>query len=512
MVVNEQNLRTIKNPELVFGIVGPIGVNVEGVIDDLKGALEEIGYTPIVIHLTEHINSSLIKLEIDNSSYFKRYKSLITYGNEYRRISGATSAFAGLAVYQIRNCRSAESGSDIEPALGHAYIIRQFKRAEEVQLMRDVYGRKFIQISVFGSEGERRGMLMQKIQNFDPSPKQDSECEREAMELIEIDNHQLDAEDGQRVSEVFPLGDVFVDGFPHSSGSSESRPTVRRFIRTLFGENKASPTKDEYGLYMASTASLRSADLSRQVGAAICTELGEVIALGCNEVPKAGGGTYWTDDSPPICRDIEMGRDANQFRRNEIFYDLVERMGQEKFLSSEIMAITDQRERVQAFLQNPRIKDSQLMDIIEFGRMIHAEMAAISDAARLGRSVKGATLFCTTFPCHMCAKHIVAAGIKRVVFLEPYPKSYAHKLHSDSITFDPADDNKVLLQPFIGISPSLYRSLFQKGRRKNADGTARQWNETKPAPLVEGRGNDHINNERSAIFVALKGLYGDSPP
>jgi deoxycytidylate deaminase len=71
------------------------------------------------------------------------------------------------------------------------------------------------------------------------------------------------------------------------------------------------------------------------------------------------------------------------------------------------------------------IKDSQLMDILEFGRMIHAEMSAISDAARLGRETKATILFSTTFPCHICAKHIVSAGIGRVVFLEPYPKSYA---------------------------------------------------------------------------------------
>jgi deoxycytidylate deaminase len=43
------------------------------------------------------------------------------------------------------------------------------------------------------------------------------------------------------------------------------------------------------------------------------------------------------------------------------------------------------------------------MDILEFGRVIHAEMSAISDAARLGRATKDATLFCTTFPCHICA-------------------------------------------------------------------------------------------------------------
>ena len=66
------------------------------------------------------------------------------------------------------------------------------------------------------------------------------------------------------------------------------------------------------------------------------------------------------------------------------------------------------------------LRDSQLMAIIEYFRSVHAEMAALVTASRLGTTVKGATLYCTTFPCHECAKHIVAAGIERVVYVEPY--------------------------------------------------------------------------------------------
>jgi deoxycytidylate deaminase len=135
------------------------------------------------------------------------------------------------------------------------------------------------------------------------------------------------------------------------------------------------------------------------------------------------------------------------------------------------------------------IKDSQLMDILEFGRMIHAEMSAISDAARLGRETKATILFSTTFPCHMCAKHIVSAGIGRVVFLEPYPKSYAEELHGDSITFDRLEARKkVLFEPFIGISPRRYQDIFEKKlKRKDTSGKARVWYEGNPMPRVEDK-------------------------
>ena len=65
------------------------------------------------------------------------------------------------------------------------------------------------------------------------------------------------------------------------------------------------------------------------------------------------------------------------------------------------------------------VRESRVMDLIEFGRILHAEMSALSDAARKGICVEGATLYCTTFPCHLCAKLIVAAGITKVVYLEP---------------------------------------------------------------------------------------------
>ncbi len=88
-------------------------------------------------------------------------------------------------------------------------------------------------------------------------------------------------------------------------------------------------------------------------------------------------------------------------------------------LAPELVALPSVQERVDAIMSKPAVCDAQIMDIIEFGRMIHAEMSALTDAARLGRSTKDATLYCTTYPCHLCAKHIVAAGIMRVVFLLP---------------------------------------------------------------------------------------------
>src|SRR6266446_8909613 len=71
----------------------------------------------------------------------------------------------------------------------------------------------------------------------------------------------------------------------------------------------------------------------------------------------------------------------------------------------------------------PLLKGTKFMNIGEFGRTVHAEMASLMDAARRGVSVDNLTIYVTTFPCHNCAKHLIAAGIRKVVYLEPYPKS-----------------------------------------------------------------------------------------
>lgn len=55
----------------------------------------------------------------------------------------------------------------------------------------------------------------------------------------------------------------------------------------------------------------------------------------------------------------------------------------------------------------------------------HAEQNAIIQAARLGVSIDGATLYCTHQPCVICAKMIVNAGIARVVYNEGYPDDFA---------------------------------------------------------------------------------------
>ncbi len=64
----------------------------------------------------------------------------------------------------------------------------------------------------------------------------------------------------------------------------------------------------------------------------------------------------------------------------------------------------------------------------ELCRGVHAEQNAIIQAALHGVSTKGATLYVSASPCVICAKMLINAGVKRIVYEEEYPDELAFKL------------------------------------------------------------------------------------
>lgn len=63
----------------------------------------------------------------------------------------------------------------------------------------------------------------------------------------------------------------------------------------------------------------------------------------------------------------------------------------------------------------------------ELCRAVHAEQNAIIQAALHGISIEGATLYCTHQPCILCAKMMINARIRKVVYKESYPDESALK-------------------------------------------------------------------------------------
>jgi cytidine deaminase len=334
-----------------------------------------------------------------------------------------------------------------------------------------------------------------------------TEISSRADQLIDTDAEEKDRHYGQQLRDTFHRGDVFIDGLTRS----EMDAKVVRFVQALFGRVDIGPLRDEFGMYAASSAALRSTDLSRQVGAAIFTDDGELIAQGCNEVPKAFGGAYWDSETPDF-RDVRIGYDPNAAEIRDVVRDLLQRLSDEKLLSRKALQLGDVPMMVDKLTARDGIlKDSSILDLTEYGRVVHAEMHAICEAARLGRSIKGTTLYCTTFPCHNCTKHILAAGIRRVIYIEPYPKSLAKVLHAHEIEVEGDSMDRVEFKPFLGISPSLYRDIFQKARRKRPDGSARRWYQDEERPMIDITYPSYLRLEQEALQELLGTMTGDQP-
>jgi deoxycytidylate deaminase len=318
----------------------------------------------------------------------------------------------------------------------------------------------------------------------------------EAEYLMGLDEKE-DQTHGQNTRDTFELGDFFLDD------EADIPTQVKRFVDLLFRALYITPTKDEFGMFMASSAAQRSGDLSRQVGAAIFDGSGDLLSTGCNEVPKAGGGTYWPEDEPDV-RDYSLGRDPNDQEKEERFEKLLEVLN-----SQQGTAISrDQLEKAW--------RVSGLRDLTEFGRTVHAEMDAIMSAARRGVGLAGTTLYATTFPCHNCARHIVAAGVRRVVYVEPYAKSEAYPLYGDSIKCSahpvpsvdrPTAKEQVPFEPFVGVAPRRFADFFSMrhltGRRierKDAKGfTLRQNLSDLQTPRLQLSEFSYLEREELAI-------------
>lgn len=479
-------LDPMDRPEIVFGIVGPVGVDRKSVCDVLGECLEQYGYEVHRISVSKLI--TLVPgneaLEGSYNDEYERIENFMTAGTQTREDSGLADAMALLAICEINDIRiklalerklaDSEADASVTGIQAQAYILDSLKHPAEINTLRATYGMAFSVISAHADREMRVKSLAKRIAESRYSHDID-ECRTEAESLINRDEKEEGTKLGQDVQNAFPMADLFID---LENSSRKFADEISRFCEIVFNNPFHTPTKDEFGMFQAESASWRSADLSRQVGAAICDDDGSVLALGCNEVPKAGGGLYWEDtvgDSRDFKTGVEQGTKQKRFMLAEVIEklknqpDLVDPGKHGKWDELKEKALKGEESEV--------LDDLQALNIIEYGRAVHAEMAALSDAARRGVGVNDTTMYVNTFPCHICARHIIAAGIRRVVFVQPYPKSHTTSLFNDSITTSGEGcKEKVMFRPFSGIAPRFYRFAFeQNGQRKQDDGSVVKW-------------------------------------
>ncbi len=485
-------------PELIIGLVGALGTDLDHLTATLEEGLGEFRYETHALHLSDYLREFPDWRDVPRRPYDVRIEALQDAGNELRARTGIDAAMAGLALAEIQDYRKSVTRAGRAPVPRTAYILRSLKHPAEAELLRSVYGAAFVLIAAYAPIEERRKSVTREIARSRHGMPLD-EAARRADVLIGRDDHEPDRSDGQLVRDTFPRADAFVA----VHRPDEAAKQVARVLDLLFGHPFQTPTRDEFAMFQAHAAALRSADLGRQVGAAIVGPRGEVVSLGTNEVPKACGGQYWASDEQDR-RDFQLGRSESSRIRRTMFAELLLRLRGEGWLDADLGSrlVRDLDGEVDKLL--PIMRGTALMGIGEFGRTVHAEMAALLDAARRGVPVDGCTVFSTTFPCHNCTKHLVAAGIRRVVYVEPYPKSRAAELHDDSIVVDPGDrvGEKVRFEPFVGVAPRRYIDFFTMPERQEEDGSVRRFTKRAATPRVPLT-SSYVEAEE----VEVRGLY-----
>src|SRR3990167_28837 len=321
----------------------------------------------------------------------------------------------------------------------------------------------------------------------------------------EIDNKFITSKSGQQISGLFHKSHYYINLDLHESDIDRE---TSKFINLLFGQNREYPTQDEFGMSLAFQASVRSNfPGDRHIGAAIISEYGEVISVASIRAPSQKSTNPTLDDRLAIQTGYNLFHDNidqwKQFlekltswyhpamlsknvtiesgiiyfkkQKKSLQYKvkdadgniitgeiLFSKLGIDtkspitleilKGLLPKLLKITTDRKHtfIDSNLLTIQSKNS-LSDIsrfigglLDFHPCTHAEISAIIDAAKLGVSVRNSTLYTTTFPCHLCAKDIINAGIKRVVYLEAYPKSKNKDLYPNLIAFDPKFESELI--------------------------------------------------------------------
>lgn len=469
--------------EVVFALVGYVGSGNSKIGEILKGLLadrhlaggafdtEIVSARQIIRKWAEGAGFDLPFAE--NLTTLDEIEKFQNAGDKMREKDHATIAKQFVA--EIRRIRAEKTGTALstEPVAPdgkrRAYILDSIRHPAEVQLLRHIYQDAFILVGIVCDEDVRRSRLSDQYEDAGKG-RVDRFISRDSKDP---EKH------GQRVSDAFHLSDFFLDN-TESQFNATGEPNrnwniadeLSRLIKIVTHSEIVRPRVDEAAMFTATAAKMKSACLSRQVGAALIDPDGNVVSVGSNEVPKPGGGVYGegttsADDRCAFRRTEDYRFCSNVTEQNEIIDTVIESIPE---LSGADM------ERKQNIRE--QIRKSRVGSLIEFSRAVHAEMAAILSATRQGMSTSGTRLFVTTFPCHYCARHIVAAGIDEVQYVEPYFKSKALELHDDSITTTTKDwqkpseraapkdtkNKRVLFRPFTGVSPRMFDRAFVKDR------------------------------------------------
>lgn len=231
---------------------------------------------------------------------------------------------------------------------------------------------------------------------------------------------------------------------------------VREYISLLAGTGETRPpTNHEMAMAIAYTSSLRSLCLKRTVGAAIATHQGVLVSAGFNENPLSM--------KPCIHEYTYCFKDL---KLRDHILSTIKRWPSCPSCKNKLNGAPSLKENTKCGKCGYNLSRSYAPDRgMSRCTAVHAEMAAILNAS--SRDLTDKTLYTTTFPCSQCARQIAYVGLKKVVYVEPYPDPDSESFLRESC--------HISVEMFEGVKARAYERIF---------GNIREGNERKyPLPI-----------------------------
>lgn len=230
---------------------------------------------------------------------------------------------------------------------------------------------------------------------------------------------------GQKVSDCFFESDLIIlNNEPINTENPNDEykgmdSKIQAYLDDYNNPFQSEPTRSATLMALAYTNGRSSACLKRKVGSVIVDKYGKVLSAGCNQVPK----------NLSECKN-EHGSCYRDKKRKELAKNISAALGCE--CTEDVINKVKQR-----------------IKVLELCRAMHAEESAIMSLVGKGVDLEGSQMYVTTYPCNLCANKIVQAGIKKVVYFEPYPVQEAKEI---------LEKGKVETEAFEGVT---FRAFFR---------------------------------------------------
>jgi len=224
----------------------------------------------------------------------------------------------------------------------------------------------------------------------------------------------------QNIKTCIVNSDIFIknDGSNINDNSSklEMYGNLIKYVSLIQHPGLITPSHDELMMQIAFTAKLNSGCISRQVGACVTNKYGSIKAVGWNDV--AEGQTPCILRSASELLKNSKSNAYSSFEKTNKFKDFLAKEYKNTDLIK-IKGLNDSYCFKSIYTNNEKKQTHNQVHT----RALHAEENAFLQLAKYGsgESIIGGTLYSTASPCELCSKKAYQLGIKRIVYIDPYP-------------------------------------------------------------------------------------------